>query len=96
MKNLIEQKNILLREASESLREVYRMSKVLADSKDMSAGVRGILIELVSEKLDELSSGWGRMHIESNISLEEPIQVTIDEIEEKEGADNAEDDLPFC
>ena len=28
MKNLIEQKNILLREASESLREVYRMSKV--------------------------------------------------------------------
>ena len=59
MKNLIEQKNILLREASESLREVYRMSKVLADSKDMSAGVRGILIELVSEKLDELSSGWG-------------------------------------
>ena len=94
MNNIIERKNKILRAMADKLSQVSDVANLLKESKQFSNENKDLIIDLVAERLRNLTLGWSEAYFESTYTLPEAEQdaeePTIDNDEEV-----TEDDLAF-
>ena len=94
MNNIIERKNKILRAMADKLSQVSDVANLLKESKQFSNENKDLIIDLVAERLRNLTLGWSDAYFESTYTLPEAEQdaeePTIDNDEPV-----TEDDLPF-
>lgn len=94
MNNIIERKNKILRAMADKLSQVSDVANLLKESKQFSNENKDLIIDLVAERLRNLTLGWSEAYFESTYTLPEAEQdaeePTIDTDEEV-----TEDDLAF-
>ena len=91
MNNIIERKNKILRIMADKLSQVSDVANLLKESKQFSDENKDLIIDLVAERLRNLTLGWSEAYFESTYALPEAEQEgTVDTDEEV-----TEDDLAF-
>ena len=91
MNNIIERKNKILRIMADKLSQVSDVANLLKESKQFSDENKDLIIDLVAERLRNLTLGWSEAYFESTYVLPEAEQEgTINTDEEV-----TEDDLAF-
>ena len=89
MKQIIEKKNKMLKEAGEKFREIWKIYRML-DTIEVDSAHYKTLIKLINARLGDLSCRYGDYFKESDLYLPE-----AEEGDPESELEALEDDLPF-